>query len=145
MKTKRSKKVSNSSTFVEYTKDIFVYKDKTVRNSKGEFLGQYVGRELDNFIVNFSDEHIFCPLTSNGNGFHVVYIFIKKDEKYYEVNWLGELKEISFLELSFQRICEKENISKTKRKVRENFKLPLTMLNLLVAIHEHGYTMEDIK
>ena len=145
MNTTRNKKVSSSSTFMEYTKDIFVYKDRTVRNSQGKFLGQYIGRELDNFIVDFSDEYIFCPLTPGGLGFYVVYIFVKKDEKYYKVDWAGEFKEISFLELSFQRICEKENISKTKRKVRKNFKLPLTLLNLLVAIHKHGYTMEDIK
>jgi len=144
MKTGRTKKASEkNSPCVRYTKDIFVYKDRSVRDSDGKFLGQYVGRELDNFIPEFN-ERMFCPPCSDGNGFHVVYIFVKKDDKYYEVNWLGEFKEITFLQLSLWRIERKSHHSSLIKWTQKNFGFPLPLLKLLVGLHQHGCKMEDL-
>ena len=106
-------KTTTSTYPLKYTQNVFVHADKTVHNSEGTFLGQYVGCELDNFSSELSAS-TFCPETSDGFGFYVVYMFLKKNGKYYEVNWSGKLKEISFFQLSLSRL--------KSRRCKRNFK-----------------------
>jgi hypothetical protein len=61
----------------------------------------YAGCEMDNF--SRLTEQTFCPLTPDGAGFFVVYMFVAKDKYYYEVNWSGELKRVSRLQIWLQR------------------------------------------
>jgi hypothetical protein len=117
---------------VRYTENVFVHADKTVRNSEGVLIGKYAGCELDGFATELTDRTFRPPSSDGGSGFSVVYMFVRKDSpyfhldsKYYEVNWSGELKEISFFQLSLERLKKGrvKNILRFFSRISFSFKL----------------------
>ena len=129
------KKISYLKPIKHELSGLFLYSNKEVRDSKGKYIGKYIGYEGDNF------PNYFC--------FNIVPIFVLKDEKIFKVGSESEMEQVSTDYMVSSRLNTRnmadniESYMAIARKLAEEKKVVLRAALALQEYREYDLPTEE--